>query len=323
MRVSRLVELLVRLQLRGGASAADLAADLGVSVRTIYRDVDALSAAGVPVYTEIGRSGGIRIDPAYRIAGLPRLDDTEARSLLFGVVPTIAEQLGLDARAAERSLLPSMERATERNARVVRDRLLVEPSHWFVPLDETPVLRDVAQAVWSSREVVLRYRGEQVTAHPLGLILKGTTWYLLGLARRDGPREPRLFRISRLEEVEVRDAVFERPPEFDLADQWASLRDTFLGSLPEIAVTVRVAPRAEALLPALQEGRVRVPLPPDVERDDSGWAVLQLRFETPQRAVGLLLRLGADVEVLDPASVRDLMARTAREVAGLYDPGAG
>ncbi|MGL5859097.1 MAG: helix-turn-helix transcriptional regulator [Angustibacter sp.] len=318
MRASRLVELLVRLQLGGGASATELATALEVSVRTVYRDVEALSAAGVPLYTEIGRNGGIRIDPSYRIAGLPRLDTAEARGILFAIVPAVASQLGFDAAATDRTLLPAMERSTERAARVVRDRVIVEPTHWFVPQDDTPALAEIAQAVWESREVRLTYRGAETSVQPLGLIMKGSTWYLLGRSRRsaDGYR---LFRLSRVEAVELREARFERPPDFDLATAWAERRRAFLASLPSYLVTVRVAPAAEPLLAMLDEAAPDLPLPDDVQRDEHGWARLRLRFErSPDGTARHLLRLGADIEVLDPPELRERMNGAAARLAALY-----
>lgn len=320
MRVSRLVELLVRLQVRGGAPASELADDLGVSVRTVYRDVDALSAAGVPVYAELGRHGGIRIDPQYRIAGLPRLDAEEARSVLFAAVPAIAAALGFDADAVGRTLLPAMERTGETAARSVHERLHVEPSHWFVPTEDTPALREVATAVWDAREVVLRYRGEELPAQPYGLILKGDRWYLLARAvgRRSPARELRLFRLSRVEEATLRENRFDRQADFDLAGEWRRLRQAFVQSLPEYRVSVRVAPAAEPLLALLDEGRPAAPLPEDTARDQDGWALLTLRMESPERAQRQLLRLGPGVEVLGPPLLRRRMAATAVELAALY-----
>ena len=319
MRASRLVELLIRLQLRGGASATELAAALEVSVRTVYRDVEALSAAGVPIYTETGRNGGIRIDPAYRIAGLPRLDLAEARGVLFAIVPALADQLGFDATAADRTLLPAMERSTETAARVVRDRLLVEPTHWFRPPDNAPALADIAQAVWESREVTLTYRGTDVSVQPLGLILKGATWYLLGRVRSDAENPYPLFRLSRVGAVALREIRFDRPPGFDLATAWAERRQAFLASLPEYVVTVRVAPHAEPFLPMLDEGAPELPLPADVERDEHGWARLHLCFErSPDATARHLLRLGAGIEVLDPPELRQRMAAAAAQLAALY-----
>jgi predicted DNA-binding transcriptional regulator YafY len=321
VRASRLVELLVRLQLRGGASATELAAALEVSVRTVYRDVEALSAAGVPVYSEVGRNGGIRIDPAYRIAGLPRLDPTEARGVLFAVIPALADRLGFDAAAVDRLLLPAMERSTETAARVVRDRLLVEPTHWFVPPDDPPVLAEIARAVWESREITLTYRGAAVAVAPLGLILKGATWYVLGQVRADAANPHRLFRLSRVEAVELRGTRFDRPPGFDLAAAWAERRRAFLSSLPEFFVTVRVAPHAERYLTLLDEGAPELPLPADVERDEHGWARLRLRFERgPDATARHLLRLGAEIEVLDPPELRECMTAAAARLTALYGP---
>jgi predicted DNA-binding transcriptional regulator YafY len=319
MRASRLVELLLHLQIHGGASATELARRFEVSVRTVYRDVEALASAGVPIYTETGRNGGVRIDPSYRVAGLPTLRSDEARGVLFAVVPMIAAQLGFDAAAADRTLLPAMDSKAEAAARVVHERLLVEPTHWFVPPVDTPMLTEVAKGVWESRELRLSYRGSPVVVQPLGLILKGDTWYLLADRRRDRADGPRLYRLSRIEEVEVLDHRFERPPGFDLGAEWARRQAAFFESLPEYVATVRVAPGAEQMLSWLDEAAPELPLPDDVKRDEHGWAVLQLRFE--RRLDGTarhLLRLGANVEVLDPPELRNRLADTSLQLAALY-----
>jgi len=319
MRASRLVELLVRLQLQGGASAAELAETFEVSVRTIYRDVEALSIAGVPVYTEVGRNGGIRIDPSYRIAGLPRLEPGEARSLLFAIVPAIADQLGFDSAAADRTLLPSMETSTEAAARVVRDRLLVEPTRWFVAPDETPALDDVARAVWESRQVRLTYRGNEVAVQPLGLIMKGDAWYLLAGGRGSAVRSFRLFRLSRVDAVELLDQRFERPPDFDLGAAWAERRQAFIDRVaPDYVATVRVAPEAEFRLAMLDEAAVELPLSDRIERDEHGWARMELAFETPERAAWHLMRFGVDAEVLGPPELRDRIGALAGSIAAVY-----
>jgi predicted DNA-binding transcriptional regulator YafY len=319
MRASRLVELLVWLQLRGDTTATELAAALEVSVRTVYRDVEALCAAGVPIYTEVGRNGGIRIDPSYRVAGLPRLGAAEARGLLFAAVPAIAEQLGFDTAATDQTLLPAMEPSAETAARVVRDRLLIEPTHWFVPPDDTPSLPDVAKAVWESREIRVTYRGAAQVVQPFGLILKGDTWYLLGRKGRSSSRSTRLWRLSRIEAVELLAQRFDRPADFDLAAEWGIRRQSFIDSLPEYFVNVRVAPGAERFLGILDEGAPELPLPPDVERDRFGWALLRLRFErSPAGVARHLLQLGADVEVIDPPELRQVMVTAAEGLATLY-----
>ena len=238
--------------------------------------------------------------------------------MLFAVVPTIAEQLGFDVAATDRTLLPAMEQSSETAARVVRDRVLVEPTHWFIPPETTPALRDVAAAVWEAREAVLTYRGEPVRVRPLGLILKGDKWYLLAGAGLSDGRRYRLFRMSRVADVELSDHRFDRPVDFDLARAWTAHREAFLASLAEYFVEVRINPTAEPLLAFLDEAKVPVPLPADTERDDEGWALLRLRFERPDTAVRHLLRLGADAEVLHPPELRQRMVQVAAEVSALY-----
>lgn len=212
-----------------------------------------------------------------------------------------------------------MERTSEQAARVVRDRLLVEPTHWFVPPDDIPALDDIAQAVWDAREVELGYRDASLVVAPLGLILKGDKWYLLGQMRRE-PEEPyRLFRLSRVESVDLRETRIVRPPDFDLSTAWAERREAFLASLPEYVATVRIAPAAEPFLTLLDEGAPELPLPPDVKRDEHGWATLDLRFErTPDATARHLLRLGAEVEVLGPPELRERMAEVASQLHALY-----
>ena len=319
MRASRLLEELLRLQRDGPTTAAALAGELGVSTRTVYRDVAALRAAGVPVLTEVGRAGGIHLDPSYRVAGLGRLARAEARGVLFAAVPSVAEQLGLDADAAARVLLPAMDERAGVAATAVRDRLLVEPSHWFVAPDRVPALAEVARAVWEDRALRFRYRRATEHVNPVGLVLKGQNWYLLARRRYSAGSPSRLFRLVRTSQVEVLQDRWDRPDDLDLAAEWLRLRDTFLArSAPTYVVAVRVSPSAEHLLAALDEATPDLPLAPDVGRDAAGWALLDLRFEDLDRAVGHLLRLGAGVEVLGPPELRARLARVAGQLSDLY-----
>ena len=239
--------------------------------------------------------------------------------MLFAVVPAIAAQLGFDTDVADRTLLPSMEVSAEQAARVVHDRLLVEPTHWFIVPDDTPALADVAHGVWESREIRLTYRGTDVVVEPLGLILKGAIWYVLARPRHGADPALRLFRLSRIDSAELLQHRFERPAGFDLAAAWAERRQAFLESLPNYEVTVRVAPEAESSLGLLDEGAPELPLPDDVERDERGWARLQLRFErTADATARHLLQLGAGIVVDEPADLRARMADEATRLARLY-----
>ena len=317
------MEAVLHLQRDGPTTAAALADVLGVSVRTVYRDVDALRAAGVPVQTDVGRGGGVRLDPSYRVAGLGRLAREEARGVLFAAVPSVARQLGLDPDAAARVLLPAMDDRAGAAATTVRDRLLVEPSAWFVPPDAVPDLVEVARAVWEDRALRFRYRDAVEHVNPVGLVLKGQNWYLLARRRYAAGSPSRLFRLLRAVDVEVLADRWDRPDDVDLAEEWGRLRDAFLErSAPTYAVAVRVAPSAEHLLATLDEAIPDLPLAPDVPRDDDGWALLDLLFEDPDRAAGHLVRLGPDVEALDPPELRRRLADLAGDLVELYAAGS-
>jgi len=283
VRASRLLQLLLLLQVRGRMTAPALAEALEVSVRTVYRDVEALSAAGVPVFTETGRNGGVSLLPGYGGA------DLDARAVLGAAAPALAGDI------AERSL---------------RDRLLVEPSGWWEPEEEVPHLPAVARAVWDEHLVRITYGGRDRVVTPLGVVVKGGAWYLL--------TADRTYRVARITGADVLPHPAERPSAFDLAAEWTARKEAFAASIPTYWVTVRVSPAGERLLGLLQEGTPPLPLPADVRRDGEGWAVLRLRFERMEPAGRLLLQLGGDVEVLRPAPLRRWMAREAARIATAY-----
>jgi predicted DNA-binding transcriptional regulator YafY len=258
------------------------------------------------------------LDDGYRIGGGPAPGGADAGRAALAAVPAIAGALGLET--------PGPDAAT----RSVRDRLLVEPEDWFTEKDDVPWLVEVARAVWEGRELRLDYRSKAASRNgrasaqvvqPLGLVLKGRTWYLIARTRRGSERT---FRVSRITEAAVLAHTFERPAGFDLAWAWAESTRAFVASIPRYMVDVRVAPGSERLLALLQEGTPPLPLADDVPRDRDGWATLRLRFERPDTAARLLLQLGAGIEVLGPAELRGLLAAAARELASMYpwDDGA-
>lgn len=310
MRAGRLLQLLLLLQARGRTTAPALAEALEVSVRTVYRDVEALAAAGVPVFTETGRNGGVSLLPGYRPGGLPPLTDSDARAILLTGTPGVAASLGLDTADAQQALLRSMPPATEAAARSLGDRLLVEPAGWWEAADDVPLLPVVARAVWDDRLLRISYRERDRTVTPLGLVIKGGAWYLLA--------DDRTYRVARITGAEVLDLPATRPDAFDLAAAWEARKSAFAASIPTCWVTARVSPGGERLLGLLQEGTPPLPLSDDVRRDPDGWAVLRLRFERLESAGRLLLQLGGDVEVLQPPALRRWMAREAAELAATY-----
>jgi predicted DNA-binding transcriptional regulator YafY len=313
------VSLLLLLQTHGRLTASELAERLEVSVRTVYRDLDALSSAGIPVYAERGPHGGCRLVDGYRTS-LTGLTVHEADALFLAGLPGPAQELGLDSvlAAAQLKVLAALPERLRATAMVARQRFHLDVPAWFREAPERGELEAVASAVWSDRRIHVTYRrrdGKVVerSLDPLGLVLKAGLWYLVARAED----QLRVYRVSRLERVTATDERFERDAGFDLAAFWAQASAAFEQSLPELPATVRISPAARERLELLGEGVARSA----VERrpaDARGWITLALRFERLEYAHSLLLRLGAEVEVLDPPELRALVAATAKQLATLY-----
>ena len=302
MRATRLVSLLLLLQLRGQLTAAELARHFEVSIRTIHRDVEALGAAGVPVEAVRGPAGGYRLAGGYRTK-LTGLTAAEAEALF--VAPAPAAELGLggvltNARLKVLSALPA--ELQERASRAER-YFHLDTRGWFRAEDTVPHLPTIASATWRGRRLSARYReGRKVvqrTLDPLGLVLKGGAWYLV--AHRSAGM--RVYRVSRFASVRIRDEGFERPEGFELAGYWDEWSRTFESSLPRVEVKVRASELARRFLPSDQQG------------EDGVYVV---GFQSMEDAFRELLKFGPDAEVLEPAELRERIAATAREVAGLY-----
>jgi predicted DNA-binding transcriptional regulator YafY len=315
MRASRLVSLLLLLQVRGQLSAEELAARLEVSLRTVYRDVEALVDAGVPIVSERGPAGGYRLREGYRTK-LTGLTPEEAETLFLAGVPGPAGELGLGSlvAAAQLKVLAAMPAELRERAERVGRLFHLDAPPWFRKREETPLLAELAGAVWDDRRVELTYRrrGETTSraVEPLGLVLKAGAWYLVGRT----PDETRIFRVSRIVALDVRDEHFERPAEFDLPAFWLERLRAFEEGLPHVDVSLRV--RADAL------GKLRLHVEPAakpmVPADGDGWLELTLPFECVEYAYDELLPLGSAVEVLEPVELRERIAETGRELAALY-----
>jgi|SRR5215470_14344269 len=321
MRADRLLAILLLLQSRGRMTAVDLAERLEVSERTIYRDLDALSAAGVPVYAERGPGGGCLLRPGYR-TDLGGLNESELASLFAGTAERALDALGLGPQLQSALLkleagLPSSQRAQVARARA---RVYVDAAGWF-GTDERPVhLGTLRQAVFADRKVRLSYRrgdGSEArrTVEPLGLVVKGGIWYLITVTAGS----IRVHRISRIRKVEVLAERFQRPRRFDLAAFWRRWARDFVASIPQYFVRLRVATRALPLLLQIFGERVR----PAIEaagKPRAGLATIDMSFDSLDAACGSLLGLGTVVEVLEPAELRAAVRATAQAVAQLYAP---
>ncbi|MEU2791356.1 WYL domain-containing protein [Streptomyces sp. NPDC007100] len=339
MRADRLLALLLLLQNRGRMTAPELAAELEVSLRTVYRDVEALGASGIPVRSERGPAGGYSLMDGYRTR-LTGLSDAEAESLFLAGMPGPARELGLGAAlaTAQLKLQAALPAGLADRARRLQDRFHLDAPAWFRDADPVPHLATVAQAVWEQRVLRVRYRawGGEVRRElrPLGLVLKGGIWYAVawtdgpasspapspppGTAPNNAPIPTRTYRISRLLTAEPTDTSFERPAAFDLAACWAESSRRLEARLHQGTARLRISPRAQRLLP-MQFGAAGTRAladagPPDAE----GWVLVDLPVEAPAVAVGDLLRLGTEAEVLGPPELRTAVARTAAELAKRY-----
>ena len=320
MRASRLLSLLMLLQSRGRASAQALADALEVSVRTIHRDIDELSAAGVPVWADRGRLGGFQLQPGWRTR-VDGLTAPEAQAMFLGGLPGPAAELGLgEAMAsAQLKLLAALPDGWREDARRVSARFHLDPIDWYRGPSATDHLPAIAQAVWSERRVAMRYeswKGEvSRRVDPLGLVLKAGVWYLAAQVGNG----VRTYRLSNILELEATGESFERPDGFDLAAWWQASTKRFEKELAVDTAQLRVsAPGMKALrdlgAAVAQAAEASASAP-----DESGWRRVTIPIESIPHAAAQVLRLGAQAEVLKPAALRRALLERVSAVAALYE----
>jgi predicted DNA-binding transcriptional regulator YafY len=299
---------------RKGMTAADLAERLEVSVRTIYRDLEALGAAGVPVYAEPGRGGGIRILESYT-TDLSGLSIAEAELVpLLGLSDAFAGiALGSSLRRTETKLLMALPDDQRVRAEQARRRIHVDLSRWWDHAEPLPFLPTLVQAVFSGKRVRLRYkRGEDAsvvsrTVDPLGLVVQGGTWYLVGRAKSG--ETGRIYRVSRIEDAQALDEAADVDDDFDLVAFWLERKEDFHMTRSGYAVNVRAKPWALRSLRHEYTGAVPT-------GDD--WTQAELSFGTRGIAFERLLGLGAGVEVLEPDDLRAQIADAIGRMSALY-----
>ncbi|MBB6173752.1 putative DNA-binding transcriptional regulator YafY [Nocardiopsis mwathae] len=332
MRADRLLSLLLLLQNRGHMTAPQLAEELEVSVRTVYRDVEALGAAGVPVYADRGPLGGYRLMGGYRTR-LTGLTGAEAGSLFLGGVPGPAADLGLGAElaAARLKLQAALPAELGERAQRVRERFHLDAPAWFREADPVPLLAQAAEAVWEQRVLRAHYRRWRGEVHrelrPLGLVLKGGIWYLVAHVEGGGPEGGaataagavvRTYRVSRMISLEDTGERFERPDGFDLAAHWAESTRRLEATRYQGTALLRVSPRALRLLP-VQFGAVgRQAVDGAGPPDGDGWVRVELPVESRPVAVSDLLRLGTEADVLGPPELREAVAAAVERLARRY-----
>jgi predicted DNA-binding transcriptional regulator YafY len=308
--------MLLRLQ-NGPATARELADGLEVSMRTIYRDVAALQTAGVPLWTETGAHGGIRLLEGWRTR-LDGLTGDEAGALFFAGAPAVADELGLGALllAAEAKVMTTLPPELRARADRVRSRFHLDAPGWFHPEESNDQLATVAEAVWAGRRLDARYeRGSEVVSRrldPLGLVLKGGIWYLVATHRG----HIRTWRVSRIVSARICPDEFDRPAGFDLASWWGRSAAEFDRSVLHYRCRLRLSPWALRCLPQFANPS---PATAAVERagepDEHGWRIVDLEGESEEVVAVQLCGLAPGLEVLEPPSLRAALSDIGTELA--------
>jgi predicted DNA-binding transcriptional regulator YafY len=317
MRADRLLSILLLLQVHQRMTANELAKRLEVSERTIHRDMEALSIAGIPVCAERGSNGGWSLLEEYR-TNLTGLNETEVQALFLTRPSHLLADLGLH-KAAEAGIIklfaaiPSINR---RDAEYVRQRIHIDSTGWHHSEEDVSALSTLQEAIWQERSLAMTYqRGDNTVVErvvdPLGLVAKGSTWYLV--AAVEG--EARTYRVSRVRAARLTEQSFVRLQDFDLVAYWTRSAMHFVSNLPRYPVKVRIAPELlEKIYSAGRYARIE-----RIEQaDEDGWIPLHLLFETEEAACGYILSFGTYVEILEPLELRAKVIALAQSVAAFY-----
>lgn len=295
------------LQARGRMSAPALAQALEVSTRTILRDVDELSAAGVPIWGDRGRSGGFQLKAGWSTQ-LTGLTQPEVQALFLAGLPTAATELGLGtaATSARLKVVAALPDEWREQANNVSSRLHIDPVDWYRSTETPVALQEVASAVWRSVRLKIQYKSwrgvSKREVDPFGLVLKAGTWYLV--ARPVGKPEALTFRLANIQSANTLPQRFKRPARFDLAAHWKASTQRFEAEQYKHSAHIVASPRAQNWL---ANGRVKAVALPDAPRDaklPSDWAHFLLPMESVEHGVRQLLGFGAEVKVIAPPALR-------------------
>jgi predicted DNA-binding transcriptional regulator YafY len=319
MRADRLLSILLLLQVHRRLTARELSKRLEVSERTIHRDMEALSAAGIPVTAERGSGGGWILLEKYQTT-LTGLNEAEIQALFLAKPPRLLADLGLDkaSEAALIKLFAALPSTSRDNAEYMRQRIHIDASGWSRSQEHVAHLPILQEAIWRERKLRLVYRRNDGTVvdrvvDPVGLVAKGNVWYLV--AAVDG--EMRTYRASRIQAAELIDQPYERPHAFDLAAYWERSSADFRAALPRYPVTLRVAPgilnrmRYSARFAHFEQIDSEAP-------DAEGWIRVTMRFEVDWEACEYILSFGPQIEVLEPLELRAQVIEMAQHIVAFY-----
>ncbi len=319
MRASRLLSILILLQMRGRLSAEALAAEFEISVRTIHRDVDQLSASGVPIYAERGRNGGFQLREGYRTK-LTGFTASEAEALLLSGAGRAASDLGIgaEAAAAQLKLLASLPPDSGASAQRVAGRFHLDPANWYTRAESAPLLPALAKAVWQEKRIRVRYESwKDVVVRelsPLGLVLKGGLWYLVAIAKN----APRTYRVSNILSLDILDLDFTRPKRFELSKFWSEWVSEFEERLLRGRAVVKLSPTGLKWLREVSPAAAEAVNTKHTRCKPDGWVKAEIPIENVAYARRQLLNLGGEVEVLSPPELRAELAAEAERIRAYY-----
>jgi len=293
MRAGRLLQVLMLLQEHGRLSARRLAEEVDVSVRTIHRDIEELSASGVPVVAERGASGGFALLEGWR-------------TRLTGLTPI------------EATLMSSLPQTWQADSRRVASRFHLDPVGWYRAPARADHLSAVANAVWSDRRLKIRYDSwkgiSERRIEPLGLVLKGGEWYVVA----GSGKGVATYKISNVLTVEDTKETFRRPARFDLPAHWTESIQRFEAGLYRGTAVLRASPAGMKRLTYLSDAVARAVERAAEKADRRGWREVTIPIESVEHAAAELLRVGAECEVIAPVELRQRMARAAQALHKLY-----
>lgn len=318
MRADRLLSIMLLLNANGRMTALDLSEQLEVSERTIYRDLDALTTAGIPVFAQSGTNGGIYLDEDYRVS-LTALSHQELQALFVSADSGALDAIGLRQSGAMLKLFASLPSRQQSEVERLRQRLHIDPANWFQVVDPPRFLPLLQQAVWEDRRIRTHYQpvetadGDRVL-DAYALVAKANIWYLVAKPPEAETSKMRNFRVARVEALELLDEHFERDPAFDLAVYWRESCENFERESsvthPLYQVILRVHPEMFWYFPGYMEGFYEKVGQPD----DEGWQTVRARFADLYDARTRVLGLGAMADVIEPDEVREGVIQTAKAI---------
>ncbi|MGV3266395.1 helix-turn-helix transcriptional regulator [Cytobacillus pseudoceanisediminis] len=317
MRADRLISILLLLQNNERMTTRELAKELEVTERTIHRDMEALSAAGIPVLAERGKFGGWKLLEKYR-TNLTGLKADEIKTLLLSPSFEHLMDLGISEewKEARQKLLAAIPAPLKEDVKDISNRIHIDTSTWRQTPREMKSFGIVEQAVWEEKKLQIQYeKADKQTSdrivEPLGLVAKGNTWYLIAASEE----KVKSYRVSRILDAELINENFSRPNDFDLSGYWQESKQKFISSLPRFEVEVEMSP---SIIQRINfTGRFVQVMHMDSPKDD-GWISASLCFDTEQEAREYILGFGIQIKIVRPVSLRKSVGEMAESVVNLY-----